>query len=309
VPGAQRDDSALVVRDLVKRYGERLALAGLDLVVPRAAVTALLGPNGAGKTTTVEICCGLRAADAGEVRVLGLDPVRDGAALRPRLGLMLQTGGIPNGTTAPEIMRHFARLHANPLDPDALLHRLGLHQLGRTTYRRMSGGQKQLLALGLAVIGRPELVFLDEPTAGLDPHARRDTWGLIRSLRADGVSVVLATHLMDEAEALADLVHIIDRGKLVASGSPGELTRGHSGVLTFLAPPALPLAALAAVLPAGCTAVEYGPGEYRVSGRVGPAELAAVTAWCAQLNVMPDIVNSGRRRLEDVFLELTRASQ
>jgi ABC-2 type transport system ATP-binding protein len=211
---------------LVKRYGGRAVVDALDLAVPAGRVTALLGPNGAGKSTTIEICCGLRRRDAGEVRVLGLDPARDAAALRPRLGVMLQEGGVYSGATARQMLHHVAALHAHPLDPEALLTRLGLGDTGRTTYRRLSGGQKQLLALGLAIIGRPELVFLDEPTAGLDPHARHATWTLIRDLRGAGVTVVLATHLMDEAERLADQVLIIDRGRCVAAGSPAELTGG-----------------------------------------------------------------------------------
>jgi ABC-2 type transport system ATP-binding protein len=217
---------ALQTRGLVKRYGGRAVVDSLDLAVPAGRVTALLGPNGAGKSTTIELCCGLRRADAGEVRVLGLDPVRDGAALRPRLGVMLQEGGVYSGANAREMLHHVAALHAHPLDPDALLARLGLGDTGRTTYRRLSGGQKQLLALGLAIVGRPELVFLDEPTAGLDPHARHATWALISELREAGVTVVLATHLMDEAERLADRVLIVDRGRCVAAGSPAELTGG-----------------------------------------------------------------------------------
>ncbi|HEX3790913.1 MAG TPA: ABC transporter ATP-binding protein [Pseudonocardiaceae bacterium] len=301
--------AAVEIRGLVKRYGSRTALAGLDLTVPRGPVTALLGPNGAGKTTTVEICCGLRVADAGEVRVLGRDPRRDAHDLRPRLGVMLQSGGVYPGANAAEMLRHVARLHAHPIDPDELLREVGLADTGRTTYRRLSGGQRQLLALALAVVGRPELVFLDEPTAGLDPHARRNTWQLIRQLRADGVTVVLATHLMDEAEALADLVHIVDAGRLVASGTPAELTRGPTGALSFRAPADLSLTDLQLVLPTGCTAGEPQPGLYRVEGDVGPAALAAVTAWCARQNVMPEMLSTGRRTLEDVFLELTARSE
>jgi ABC-2 type transport system ATP-binding protein len=297
--------AALEIQGLTKRYGPRTALDGLDLTVPRGTVTALLGPNGAGKSTTVEICCGLRTAYSGTVRVLARDPRREAADLRPRIGVMLQSGGVYPGANAAEMLRHMARLHADPLDPTQLLHEVGLADTGRTTYRRLSGGQQQALALALAVVGRPELVFLDEPTAGLDPHARRDTWALIRRLRADGVTVVLATHLMDEAESLSDLVHIVDQGKLVASGTPAELTAGYTGVLTFRAPRDLPLAGLLAALPDGCLASESQPGLYRVEGGVGPGELATVTAWCADRNVMPEILETGRRSLEDVFLDLT----
>src|SRR4029079_4750623 len=155
---------------------------------------------------------------------LGLDPVADAARLRPRIGVMLQSGGIYSGARADEMLRHMAKLHAHPLDVDALIERLGLGSCGRTTYRRLSGGQQQRLALAMAVVGRPELVFVDEPTAGMDPAARRTTWELLSELRADGVTVVLTTHHMDEAERLADHIHIIDRGRMIASGTPLELT-------------------------------------------------------------------------------------
>ncbi|MBK3583785.1 ABC transporter ATP-binding protein, partial [Streptomyces sp. MBT57] len=152
------------VKGLVKRYGTRTAVDGLDLDVAAGAVTAVLGPNGAGKTTTIETCEGYRRPDAGTVRVLGLDPVADAERLRPRIGVMLQSGGVYSGARADEMLRHMAKLHAHPLDVDALIERLGLGSCGRTTYRRLSGGQQQRLALALAVVGRPELVFLDEPT-------------------------------------------------------------------------------------------------------------------------------------------------
>ncbi|MDT0306730.1 ABC transporter ATP-binding protein [Streptomyces sp. DSM 44917] len=291
---------------LVKRYGARTALNGLDLTVPRAAVTAVLGPNGAGKTTTVEACEGYLAPDAGSLRVLGLDPVTQGAALRPRIGVMLQSGGIYPGARAAEMLRHVARLHAHPLDVDALAERLGLASCGRTPYRRLSGGQQQRLALALAVVGRPELVFLDEPTAGLDPQARHATWDLVRELRADGVTVVLTTHHMDEAEELADRVAIVDAGRVIAGGTPAELCRGPaSDVLRFSGRPGLDLVSLRAALPQGSEASEPTPGSYRITGDVGPRLLATVTAWCAQHGVLADRITTRRHTLEDVFLELT----
>jgi ABC-2 type transport system ATP-binding protein len=215
---------AVEIDGLVMRYGATTAVDGLSLTVGSATITAVLGPNGAGKTTTLETCEGYRRAHAGSVRVLGLDPRRDRRTLLPRIGVMLQEGGAWSGVRADEMLRHIARLHAHPLDPDGLAHRLGLEECGRTPYRRLSGGQKQRLALAMAIVGRPELVFVDEPTAGMDPHARRTTWELLRELRSAGVTVVLTTHHMDEAERLADVVHILDRGRLVASGTPAELT-------------------------------------------------------------------------------------
>jgi len=218
---------AVEIDGLVMRYGATRAVDGLSMTVDRDTITAVLGPNGAGKTTTLETCEGYRRPQAGTVRVLGLDPRRDRRELLPRIGVMLQDGGAWSGVRAPEMLRHVARLHAHPLDPVLLAERLGLDECGRTPYRRLSGGQKQRLALALAVVGRPELVFVDEPTAGLDPHARRTTWDLLEELRASGVTVVLTTHHMDEAERLADRIHILDRGRIVASGTPAELTTGQ----------------------------------------------------------------------------------
>src|ERR687894_894267 len=207
-------------------YGDTVAVDGLDLTVDRGSITAVLGPNGAGKTTTLETCEGYRKPQQGTVRVLGLDPQRDRAALLPRIGVMLQSGGAWSGVRAREMLDHMASLHAHPLDTAMLSDRLGLGDCGRTPYRRLSGGQKQRLGLAIALVGRPELVFVDEPTAGLDPQVRRTVWELLEELRDDGVTVVLTTHYLEEAERLADQVHILDKGRLVASGSPLELTRG-----------------------------------------------------------------------------------
>ncbi|MEU3754787.1 ABC transporter ATP-binding protein [Streptomyces olivoreticuli] len=306
VPPPPGREPAVEVRGLVKRYGAKTAVDGLDLSVARGSLTAVLGPNGAGKTTTVETCEGYRRPDAGTVRVLGLDPVADAAALRPRVGVMLQSGGVYAGARADEMLRHTASLHAHPLDIGMLIERLGLESCGRTAYRRLSGGQQQRLSLAMAVVGRPELVFLDEPTAGLDPQARHATWDLVRELRQDGVTVVLTTHHMDEAETLADDVAIIDSGKVIAQGSPEELCRGGAeNTLRFSGRPALDLASLLKALPADSAAVELTPGTYRVSGKIDPQLLATVTIWCAQHGVMPDRIAVERHTLEDVFLELT----
>lgn len=219
---------------------------------------------------------------------------------------MLQSGGIYSGARADEMLRHMAKLHAHPLDVDALIERLGLGSCGRTTYRRLSGGQQQRLALAMAVVGRPELVFLDEPTAGLDPQARRSTWDLVRELRADGVSVVLTTHFMDEAEELADEVAVIDAGRIVAQGSPEALCRGGAeNTLRFTGRPGLDLGSLLKALPDGTEAVELSTGAYRITGDIDPQLLATVTSWCAQHGVMPSGISVERHTLEDVFLELT----
>jgi ABC-2 type transport system ATP-binding protein len=299
-------DPAVDIVGLAKSYGRTAAVAGLTLRAERAQVTAILGPNGAGKTTTVEICEGYRRADAGQVRVLGLDPVRDARALRPRVGVMLQAGGIPTTARAGEYLRVMARFYAQPIDPDQLIDRLGLTASVRTPFKRLSGGQQQRLSLAAAVIGRPELVFLDEPTAGLDPQARHATWDLITGLRSSGASVILTTHQMDEAEQLADHVVIVDHGQVVADGTPAELT-GTAGQLRFRAEPDLDTESLLAALPAGSAAKESPAGHYlvQVTGRVDPQLLAAVTAWCADRGVLAQSLRIESRTLEDVFLELT----
>ncbi len=289
---------ALEVVDLVKRYGERTAVDGLTFSVATGTVCALLGPNGAGKTSTVEVCEGFRTADGGQVRVLGHDP--GDQALRPKIGVMPQSGGGYPGMPAGELLRLLAAYHRNPLSPALLLERLGLLDVQKTAWRRLSGGQQQRLSLAMAVVGRPELVFLDVPTAGLDPQARRATWELIDALRRDGVTILLTTHLMDEAEQLADHVVVVDHGRKVAEGSVEALTRGD-GQVRFRGPAGLAVAVPGAVVteaPAGSYLVE-GTGETDV-----PALLAGVTAWCALQGVLVSDLRAGRS-LEDVFLHLT----
>ncbi|WP_329059115.1 ABC transporter ATP-binding protein [Amycolatopsis sp. NBC_01480] len=301
------NNPAVELTGLVKTYGSTTAVDGLDLRMERGCLLALLGPNGAGKTTTVEICEGFRRPDAGKVRVLGLDPVKDSAALRPRVGIMPQGGGAYPGVRADEMLALVASCAANPLDPAWLLDVLGLAGARRTPFKRLSGGQQQRLSLACALIGRPELVFLDEPTAGMDPQARRLVWELLAALRADGVSVLLTTHLMEEAEALADQVVIVDHGKIVVEGSPHALTleSGDAAQLRFRARTRLDTALLAAALPEGYRVNETAPGAYLVEGAVDPQVVSTVTAWCAQQGVLPEQLQVGRRTLEEVFLELT----
>lgn len=291
------------------RYGDTVAVDGLSLTVERGTITAVLGPNGAGKTTTLETCEGYRRAQGGAVRVLGLDPVRQRAELLPRIGVMLQSGGAWSGARADEMLRHFARLHARPQDVGLLMERLALHECGRTPYRRLSGGQQQRLGLALALIGRPELVFVDEPTAGMDPQIRRAVWELLEELRADGVTVVLTTHYLEEAERLADRVHILDRGRLVASGTPLELTRGGTVatiriVVTQPFPPGAP-EELVRALGDGTELTVLDPLSLQLSGPADSTTLATVAAWCASHDVLPESLSLGQRNLEDVFLELT----
>jgi ABC-2 type transport system ATP-binding protein len=300
------DAPAVEISGLVKNYGRTKAVAGLSMRAERGQVTAVLGPNGAGKTTTVEICEGYRRADGGTVRALGLDPVRDARELRSRVGVMLQSGGIPTTARAADYLKVMASFYTRPLQPAMLLDRLGLTDSARTPFRRLSGGQQQRLSLAAAIVGRPELIFLDEPTTGLDPQARRATWDLIADLRRSGASIILTTHYLEEAERLADRVVIVDQGALVAEGTPAELT-GSAGQLRFAAEPALDTSGLLTALPPDSLAKEGPSGQYLIELPAGidPQILATVTAWCAEQGVLAKDLRIETRTLEDVFLELT----
>ena len=223
-------DSAVRVDDLVVRFGGRAILDGLSLRAKTGALTAVLGPNGAGKTTLIRCCTDLIRPATGTVRVLGLPA--GSRKLAGRVGLMPQSAGSWSGVKAIELLRYLAGLYANPLPVPALVERLGLTECAKTPYRRLSGGQQQAVNLAGALVGRPELVFLDEPTAGMDPHARRATWLLLRELRANGVTMLLTTHAMDEAESLADQVYIVDHGRVAISGTVRQLTKSGGSLET-----------------------------------------------------------------------------
>ncbi|GEE02765.1 spermidine/putrescine ABC transporter ATP-binding protein [Gordonia spumicola] len=296
---------ALSISGLVKRFDDLVAVDGLDLELRTGEVLALLGPNGAGKTTTVEICEGFTSPDAGSVRVLGLDPVIDNDALRARIGVMLQGGGAYPGAKAGEMLRLCASYSSDPLDPTWLMDVLGITDVASTPFRRLSGGQQQRLSLACALVGRPELVFLDEPTAGMDAHARIMVWELISRLKSDGVSVLLTTHHLDEAEELADHIVIVDRGRVVASGTPADLVRRDAeGQLRLTADDVDP-EALEAGLPDGYTCSRTPTGETLVSGDITPQTVAAVAAWCAVHDVLITGLAVDTNSLQDVFLELT----
>jgi ABC-2 type transport system ATP-binding protein len=300
---------AVLVEDLRMTYGDKVAVDGLSFEVARGSVTAVLGPNGAGKTTTLETCEGYRTPRSGRVRVLGLDPRADRRDLLPRIGVMLQAGGAWSGVHAVEMLQHVASLHAHPLDVGMLVERLGLGSCGRTPYRRLSGGQQQRLALAMAVVGRPELVFVDEPTAGMDPQARRSTWELVEELRGDGVTIVLTTHYMDEAEQLADQVHVIDHGRLLVSGSPWELTRtgGNNTIRLVVTEPFPPHApeSLRSTLGPETDVRTLSAHSLLITGPADASTLAKVSAWCEENRVLPESLSLGQRTLEDVFLQLT----
>jgi ABC-2 type transport system ATP-binding protein len=293
-------DDAVAVDELVVRYGGTTAVDRVSLTVPRGRVFALLGSNGAGKTSLLQVCEGFRRPDGGRVRVLGLDPMDDHDALMPRLGIMLQSGGVYPWATAGEILRLFASFSAHPLSTEMLLDRLGLRAFERTRFRRLSGGEQQRLCLAVALVGRPELVFLDEPTAGMDTEARHTTWHLIEELRADGVTVLLTTHLLDEAERLADDVVIMRSGVVAATGTPAELTAAAGiDLLEVRARPGLRMADPALKV------TETSPGEYAIAGALDTTAIAEVLAWFAAHDAQVTAVNTRRRTLEDVYLALT----
>jgi ABC-2 type transport system ATP-binding protein len=295
---------AIEVDDLTIAYGGTLAVDRLSFEAEAGQVLALLGPYGAGKTSTVEALEGYRRPTGGRLRVLGLDPVADHAALAPRIGVMLQSGGVYPGIRPLEALELFASFYADPDDPAALIERVGLGHARRTTWRQLSGGEQQRLSLALALVGRPAVAFLDEPTAGVDVQGRQLIRRLVRDLAQEGVCVLLTTHDLDEAERLADRVVIIDRGRLVTSGTPSELmSAGGSREIRFAAPPGLDTASLGKTLMAGVE--EEAPGEYRVDAEPSPANIAALTGWLAESDLPLADLRAGRQRLEDVFLRMT----
>ena len=301
---------AIVVEGIEKHYEGARGVNGVTFSVRPGEVFGILGPNGAGKTTTVEILEGYRRPDAGRAHVLGLDPVTQGIDLRSRIGVMLQEGGLYPGLRPLEVLRLFAAFYPQAEDPNALLDLVGLDDARRTTVRRLSGGQQQRLSLACALVGRPELLFLDEPTAGMDPRARVATWDIVRAQRDAGRTVVLTTHAMDEAEQLCDRIAILANGRVAALGTPVELT--HSAVtdeVWLSARPGLDVADLAGALGLGVEGVvEERPGEY-VIRRVGsPALVADLAIWLRDRDETIGALQAGRRSLEEVFLQITAES-
>ncbi len=298
---------AIVVDNFTKSYGSRRVVDQLQFTVHKGEVFALLGPNGAGKTTTVETLEGYRTPDQGTVRVLGCDPIRDARVLKPQIGVMLQQDGLYPGLTAREILQLFASYFQQPRDIDELLERVGLNSAAKTRCRRLSGGQKRRLALAVALVGNPALLFLDEPTAGMDPQARLTTWEIIRDVQKRGTTVLLTTHLMDEAERLADRVAIIDHGRLIALDTPAQLTGTQNAtIVRFVAMPGLDCARLAA-LPSAHKAEEIRPGSYIIETAQVPVLIAELTAWLRDNHITLSELRVGHGSLEDLFLRLTGA--
>ncbi len=312
------DSPVLTIDGLVKDVGPLASLdgkmlrvvSGLSLVAERGQVTALLGANGAGKTTTLECAQGLQKRTGGNISLLGADPDTAGADLRSRVGVMLQDGGLPPSARPIPLLRHVAGMYQKPMNVDALVERLGINQFSRTSVRRLSGGQKQRLALAAALVGNPEILFLDEPSAGLDPQSRQMVFDLIAELRDAGMGIVLTTHLMDDAERLADYVYIIDGGHNVVEGTVAELLQhDHAAdspitdrTLYFDAPGGLDFAG---ALGPGLQLTETRSGSYSITGAITPKDLASLTAWWAERNIMPASLRLEARSLEDVFLDIS----
>lgn len=297
---------AVEIRHLQVRHASGLAVTDLSLTADPGRITALVGPNGAGKTSTIETCVGLRRSFSGEVTVLDTPlPVHGTAAttLHSRVGVMLQDGGLYTTARPREMVEHLASLYDDPDDPTLLLTAVGIDPGTRTPIRRLSGGEQRRVAAAAALVGRPALVFLDEPTAGLDTSGRRAFHDLLRARVSEGLTVVLTTHLMDDVERLADWVVVIARGRDVASGTVADLV-GDEDSVTFDGPKHLVTAALEAALPPGTTVTETAPGRYRVTGPLDPPALASIAAWCGQHGVPTRDLRIGARSLEDVVVDL-----
>jgi ABC-2 type transport system ATP-binding protein len=287
-------------------------LDGVSLTVARGELVALLGPNGAGQTTTVEIVAGYRRADGGTVRVLGMDPSSAGRHLRARVGLMLQGGGIDPRAEPLETLIQYGRFHADPRDPDQLLDLVGLRTVSRTRYRRLSGGERQRLGLALALVGRPEVLVLDEPTAGMDPEARAATRAIVAEVRAAGVAILLTSHDLGDVERMADRVCVLREGRIVAAGTPGELVAGVRPRVRFRLDRPLDGAALEDLgrrllgAPSGARlTAETDAGRYVLEGVVPGAELVAtLAAWCAGADRLIMELRTGGGTLEEAYLDL-----
>jgi len=302
--------AAIELDGLVKRYGDRAVVDGVSLTVRPGEIVALLGPNGAGKTTSVEIIEGYRRADGGSVRVLGEDPARGGRALRARVGLMLQGGGIDMRARPRETLQQYARFHADPRDPDALLDLVGLAAVATTRYRRLSGGERQRLGLALALVGRPEVVILDEPTAGMDPEGRAATRRIVADLRDAGVAILLTSHDLADVERLADQILVLVDGRIVAAGTAAELAAGLQPRLRLRLDQPLTDSELDGLrAAAGGGAVTVDGDRYLLRDLIPtPEAIAAVAAWAARDGRLVIELRSVGGSLEDAYLDLVGAA-
>ncbi|WP_028928486.1 ABC transporter ATP-binding protein [Pseudonocardia asaccharolytica] len=295
--------AVIEVNGLLKRYGAQVAVDDVSFTVAEGEIFGVLGPNGAGKTTTVDCITGLRVPDRGTIEVLGLDPRRDGDTLRRVLGVQLQHGRLPERMTVGEAVALYASFYTDPADGDALLERLGLDRMRATRFGALSGGQQQRLAIVLALIGRPRIAVLDELTTGLDPQSRRNTWELVEQIRADGVTVLLVTHFMEEAERLCDRLALIDAGRVVAIDTPDGLVERVRApqVIRFRPSEPVPDAVLLALPEVAAVTQHQGCVEVTGTGDV----LAAVTTALAQRRIVAAELRITQPRLDDAFVALT----
>lgn len=290
------------VERLHKQYGRVTAVDEVSFAVEKGEIFGILGPNGAGKTTTVECISGLRAPDGGAVRVLGLDPRADRDELRQRVGVQLQEAGLPDKLKVRETMELFASFYRRPAEIGPLLDRLGLAEKAQARYKKLSGGQKQRLAIALALVGRPEVVVLDELTTGLDPHARRETWGLVEQVREAGVTVLLVTHFMEEAERLCDRLALIDRGRVSAVDTPAGLAARIGGQRMRFRPSAPIEDADLLALPSVDSVTRHG-GQIELTG--GAQLVQNVTSLLARRQIIADGLRIEQSSLDDAFISLT----
>jgi len=291
------------VDGLTKRYGALVAVDDVSFDVRPGEIFVLLGPNGAGKTTTVEILEGLRTADGGAATVL--DAPAGARALAPRVGVMPQESDLYAGIKTEEALRLFASFYDDHEEPDTLIERFDLDRVRKTNYRRLSGGEKRRLSLAIAVIGRPKVAFLDEPTSGMDVEGRATTWSIVTELKERGTTILLTTHLLDEAERVADRVGILHRGKLVALGSPAELTSGRKNELMFTVAVDIDTDALGAAV--GARVARSAKYVYRIANMPPTPRLVAdVTKWLQSRDVLVRHLDVGPRSLEEFYLEVTK---
>ncbi|WP_147916496.1 ABC transporter ATP-binding protein [Ruania zhangjianzhongii] len=302
--------SVIEAHQLRKTYGDTTAVDDVSLTLEEGQILAVLGPNGAGKTTTVEMIAGLRQADAGTVRVLGQDPQAHPASIREHVGMQLQAAHLPARITVAEAVDLYGSFYADPRDTTELLSQLGLGDKAGTAFKELSGGQQQRLSIALALVGRPRIAILDELTTGLDPHARREVWGLIESVRDSGVSILLVTHFMDEAERLADQVVIIDEGRVVASGSPTELTaalaEGYQFQMRFAEELPAELVQKLRDL-AEVDELTTTGDRYQVTGQ--REVLPAVVSALSSAGAIPTELSTINHNLEDVFVHTTTSRE